>query len=118
MADAALVVIAAPAGVEVGTELVWQFIESADQPRMLCVNKMDKEHADFRKCLDGAASVLGARVVPVVIPIGAAESFKGVIDLIEQKAYITDDSGKTKKEDIPADMADEVAELIFRLSLV
>ncbi|MCK4513045.1 elongation factor G, partial [bacterium] len=76
-----------------------------------CVNKMDKEHADFRKCLDSAATALGARVVPVVIPIGAAASFKGVVDLIEQKAYIPDGSGKSKKEDIPADMADEVAEL-------
>ncbi|MFH1689674.1 MAG: elongation factor G [Candidatus Eisenbacteria bacterium] len=115
VADAAIVVLAGPSGVEVGTELVWQFIESAGQPRMICVNKMDKEHADFRKCMDSAASVLGARVVPVVIPIGAGDSFKGVIDLIEQKAYITDGSGKAKQEDIPADMADEVAELRTQL---
>lgn len=111
VADAAVVVLAAPSGVEVGTELVWQFIEAADQPRVLCINKMDKEHADFRKCLDDAASVLGARIAPVVIPIGAADTFKGVVDLIEQKAYISDGSAKAKKEDIPADMADEVAEL-------
>jgi len=115
VADAAMVVLAAPAGVEVGTELVWQFIESSGKPRMICVNKMDKEHADFRKCLDSAASDLGARVVPVVIPIGAAAGFKGVIDLIEQKAFIPDGSGKSRKEDIPADMADEVAELRSQL---
>ncbi len=115
VADAAIVVLAAPAGVEVGTELVWQMIESSNQPRMICVNKMDKEHADFRKCLDAAADVLGARVAPVVVPIGAAEGFKGVVDLIEQKAYITEGSGKAKKEDIPADMAEEVAELRTQL---
>ncbi len=114
VADAAVVVLAAPAGIEVGTELVWQFIESSGKPRMICVNKMDKEHADFRKCLD-AASALGARVVPVVIPIGAAAGFKGVVDLIEQKAYIPDGSGKSKKEGVPADMADEVAELRSQL---
>jgi elongation factor G len=115
VADAAVVVIAAPSGVEVGTELVWQFLDSAEQPRAICVNKMDKEHADFRKSLSEASEVLGARVAPVVIPIGAAEGFKGVVDLIEQKAYITDGSGKSKKEDVPADMADEVAELRAQL---
>lgn len=115
VADAAIVLLAAPAGVEVGTELVWQFIESAGQPRMICVNKMDKEHADFRKCLDDASNVLGARVAPIVVPIGAAASFKGVVDLIEQKAYVSDGSGKAKKADVPADMADEVAELRTQL---
>ncbi|MCK4680738.1 GTP-binding protein, partial [bacterium] len=115
VADSAIVLMAAPSGVEVGTELVWQFLETAGKPRMICVNKMDKEHADFRKCLDDAASALGARVAPVVIPIGAAASFKGVVDLIEQKAYISDGSGKAKKEDVPADMADEVAELRTQL---
>jgi elongation factor G len=115
VADAAIVLMAAPSGVEVGTELVWQFLDSADQPRVICINKMDKEHADFRKCLNSATDVLGARIAPVVIPIGAAESFKGVVDLIEQKAYIVDGSGKSRKEDVPADMADEVAELRSQL---
>jgi elongation factor G len=114
VSDAAIVLLAAPAAVEVGTELVWQFIESAGLPRLICVNKMDKEHADFRKCLEAASSVLGARTVPVVIPIGEADRFKGVIDLIEQKAYLPD-GGKVKKADIPADMADEVAELRAQL---
>ncbi len=115
VADAAVVILAAPSAVEVGTELVWQFIDAAGLPRIICVNKMDKEHADYRKCLSAATDALGARVAPVVIPIGAADSFKGVIDLIELKAYVTDSSGKAKKEDIPADMADEVAELRAQL---
>jgi elongation factor G len=115
VSDAAIVLVAAPSGVEVGTELVWQFIENAGLPRVMCINKMDKEHADFRKCLDAAGSALGARVAPVVIPIGQADGFKGVVDLIEQKAYLADGGGKVKKEDVPGEMESEVAELRAQL---
>jgi len=116
VADSAVVVLAAPSAVEVGTELVWQFLETAGLPRMICVNKMDKEHADFRKCLDQMAELLGARPAPVVIPIGSAEGFKGVVDLIEQKAYLSEGGGKFKTGDVPSEMADEVAE--FRTQLI
>ncbi len=111
VADSAIMVLAAPSGVEVGTELVWQFLDQMGLPRMICVNKMDKEHADYRKCLDQCVELLGARPAPVVIPMGAADGLKGVVDLIEGKAYIADGPGKHKKVDVPADMADEVAEL-------
>jgi elongation factor G len=115
VSDAAVVVLAAPSAVEVGTELVWQFLQEAELPRLICVNKMDKEHADFRKCLEAAGSVLGARTAPVVIPIGSAEGFKGVVDLIEKRAYLAEGGGKVKKADVPADMEDEVAELRAQL---
>jgi elongation factor G len=115
VADAVIVLVAAPSGVEVGTDLVWQFIDSAGLPRMICINKMDKEHADFRKCLAACSDELGARVAPVTIPIGAADDFKGVVDLIEQKAYVPDGTGKSKAGEIPAEMADEVAELRSQL---
>jgi elongation factor G len=115
VADSAVVVLAAPSGVEVGTDLVWQFIETAGLPRMICVNKMDKEHADFRKCLEAATDNLGARVAPVTIPIGAAEGFKGVVDLIEGKSYTYDGSGKATAGGVPDDMADDVAELRSQL---
>ncbi len=115
VADSAVVLLAAPSGVEVGTELVWQFLESASMPRMVCVNKMDKEHADYRKCLEQISERLGGRPAPVVVPIGAADGFRGVVDLIEEKAYIHESPGKFKTEDIPADMADEVAELRTQL---
>jgi elongation factor G len=115
VADSVIVLLAAPSGVEVGTDLVWQFIEAAGLPRMLCINKMDKEHADFRKCLEAASEGLGVRVAPVTVPIGAAESFKGVVDLIEEKAYTYDESGKATAGAIPGDMADEVAELRSQL---
>lgn len=115
VSDCAVVLMAAPSGVEVGTDLVWQFLEQAKLPRMICVNKMDKEHADFHKCLEAATETLGARCAPVTIPIGAAEGFKGVVDLIEEKAYIYEGPKKFKTGDIPAEMADEVAELRTQL---
>ncbi|MBD3349603.1 MAG: elongation factor G [Candidatus Eisenbacteria bacterium] len=115
VSDSGVVLMAAPSGVEVGTELVWQFLESAGLPRMICVNKMDKEHADYRKCLDQASEMLGARPAPVTIPIGSADGFKGVVDLIEEKAYVYDGSGKASVEEVPADMAEEVAELRTQL---
>jgi elongation factor G len=111
VADSAVVLVAAPAGVEVGTELVWQFLDRLERPRLVCINKMDKEHADYGKCIDELSSAVGVRLIPVTIPIGAADGFKGVVNLIEEKAYIYDGSGKYAKEDVPADMADEVAEL-------
>jgi elongation factor G len=115
VADAAIIVMAAPSGVEVGTDLTWQFLEQTGLPRVLCVNKMDKEHADFRKCLSEATEGLGARPAPVVVPIGAAESFRGVVNLIEQKAYVYEGPHKFKREDVPSEMADEVAELRTQL---
>ncbi len=116
VADSAIVVIAAPSAVEVGTELVWQFLDQMSLPRAICVNKMDKEHADFRKCLASLSEMFGARTAPVTVPIGAANGFKGIVDLIEEKAYVYDGPGKFKKEDVPAEMADEVAE--FRTQLI
>jgi elongation factor G len=115
VSDCAIVLLAAPSGVEVGTDLVWQFLDTSGLPRMICVNKMDKEHADFRKCLEDAGEALGARCAPVVIPMGAADKFRGVIDLIEEKAYVYDGPRKFKTEGIPDDMADEVAELRAQL---
>ncbi len=111
VADAALLLVAAPSGVEVGTELVWQFLESASLPRIICISKMDKEHADFQKAVGDCSEALGARLVPMALPIGAAGSFKGVVDLISGTAWMADGSGKVTKGDVPADMADQVEEL-------
>ncbi len=116
VADGAVVVVSALAGVEVGTELVWQHLERHGLPRIIAISKLDKEHADFRGVMETCADVLRARLAPVIVPIGSAEKLRGVVDLIEQKAYITDASGSVKKQDIPADMADEVAE--WRTQLV
>ena len=94
-ADCALIIVAANAGVEVETEKAWALAESLNLPRALFINKMDREHADFRKTLDDIRAKFGNACVPVQIPIGKETSFKGVVDLIN--------SG-----DVPADLADEV----------
>ena len=94
-ADTALIIVAANAGVEVETEKAWALAESLNLPRALFINKMDREHADFRKTLDDIRAKFGNSCVPVQIPIGKETSFKGVVDLIN--------SG-----DVPADLADEV----------
>ena len=108
--DAAVLVLRAAAGVEVGTELVWERIHEHKIPTLVVVNMMDKEHADFAKCVKSAHDRLGANVVPVQLPIGSAETFKGVIDLLHMKAYITQGRGVDSKDieqPIPDDMKAE-----------
>ena len=105
--DAAVLVLRAAAGVEVGTELVWERIHDHKIPTLVVVNMMDKEHADFAKCVQSAHDRLGANVVPVQLPIGAAETFQGVIDLLHMKAWITQGRGVDSKDieqAIPDDM--------------
>jgi elongation factor G len=107
--DAAVLVLRAPAGVEVGTEMVWERIHEHKIPTLAVINMMDKEHADFARCVKQAHDRLGANVVPVQLPIGSAETFKGVIDLLHMKAYLTQGKGvdaKDVEQAIPDDMKD------------
>lgn len=109
--DCAILVAAANSGTEVGLEKTWDLCQGKSKPRLLFVNKMDKENANFSHLMDEAAQNLkGASVVPVQLPIGAAESFSGVVDLIEQKAYSFDAKGVPSEIAIPADMTDEIEE--------
>ncbi|MCK4537494.1 MAG: elongation factor G [Candidatus Krumholzibacteria bacterium] len=108
--ESAIVVISADSGVEVGTERVWKFLENRGLPRIVCINRMDKEHADYDKCLADAQKTLGAKVMPLVLPIGLGTTFKGVVDLLNKKAFIYSDGGKFTEEEIPADMAAQVDE--------
>jgi len=105
--DAAVLVLRAAAGVEVGTEIVWENIHEHKIPTLVVVNQMDREHADFVKAVQSAHDRLGANVVPVQLPIGAAETFRGVVDLLHMKAYVTQGKGvdaKDIEQEIPADM--------------
>lgn len=107
--DCAVLVAAANSGIEVGLEKVWGQCEERSKPRLLFVNKMDKENANFQHILDESKEKLpGARVAPVQLPIGTAENFTGVVDLVEQKAYTFDAKGVPSETAIPADLADEV----------
>ncbi|MBI2958563.1 MAG: elongation factor G [Chloroflexi bacterium] len=101
-ADSAAIVVDAAAGVEVGTEQVWQLAERLLLPRMVVVNKMDRENADFARTLDQVQSVLGKRCVPVQVPIGAQSEFTGVVDLVRMRAYLGTDS---EEKDIPDALA-------------
>jgi elongation factor G len=86
--DGAIALLDANAGVEPQTETVWRQADKYNVPRMIFVNKMDKTGADFFRCLDMIDSRLGAKAVPMQLPIGAESDLQGVIDLVEMKALI------------------------------
>ena len=101
--DAAVVVIDASAGVEVGTEAVWRMAEERKLPRFIFINKMDRENANFDAVLDQLKARFGPKIAPVYLPIGSAESFRGYVDVIEQHANIYE-GGTPKEAPIPDEM--------------
>jgi elongation factor G len=107
--EGGVIVISADSGVEVGTEKTWKYLDERSLPRIVCVNKMDKEHADFDKCLSDSQKYLGAKVMPIMLPIGQGDSFKGVADILAGKAYMFT-GGKFTEEEIPSDLSDAVSE--------
>jgi elongation factor G len=111
-ADSAIVVIDATAGVKIGTEKVWAFADEQRLPRIIFINKMDRERADFFKVVDEVSDIFKVKATPVFLPIGAEDKFKGLVDLIRMKAHIfsKDGSGKFEDTGIPEDMAESVAE--------
>jgi elongation factor G len=117
--DGAVCVLDSNQGVEPQTETVWRQGDKYNVPRIIFSNKMDKTGADFFMCLADIKEKLGARAVPLQIPIGAESDFKGVVDLIEMKAITWDGDGKDAKmikSEIPADLADKAAE--FRAAMI
>ncbi len=108
--DGAVFVLSAVAGVEVQTELVWKMADNYGYPRIVFVNKMDRENASFQRCLEQLQQLYGSRVVPFQLPIGEEHAFRGVIDLIAAKAYTYDENGKAQEADIPAEMSEQVQE--------
>ncbi len=111
--DGAVVVLCASSGVQPQTETVWRQADKYEVPRMVFVNKMDRAGADFYMVIDQLKKRLGARAVPMQIPVGAEDEFKGVIDLIKMKFinWNEEDQGMTfVYEDIPADLVDTAEE--------
>jgi elongation factor G len=106
VADAAAVVVSGVTGVEVNTEKVWKFAEEFALPRVIVVNKMDRERASFSRTLEALQKKFGKNIVPIQLPIGEEKDFSGVIDLISMKAhkYAADGSGKFESVDIPAEL--------------
>ena len=112
--DGAVCVLDGNQGVEPQTETVWRQGDRYNVPRIVFANKMDKTGADFYHCVQDMKDKLGARPVPVQIPIGAEADFKGVVDLLEMKAIVWDneDLGATfHEEEIPADLQAKADEL-------
>lgn len=101
VSDGVVVVLAAPAGVEVGTELVWQYADELKLPRMAFINKMDRENASFERTLDQMKAKFDVNLIPLQLPIGAQASFKGVVDVLSMKAHLGDDK---KPSDVPPEL--------------
>ncbi len=117
--DGAVCVLDSNQGVEPQTETVWRQGDKYGVPRIIFSNKMDKTGADFYMCLDDIKEKLGAKAVPLQIPIGAENNFKGVIDLIRMIAITWDGDGKDAKMvegPIPADLKDKADE--FRAAMI
>ncbi len=104
VADGVMVVVDSVAGAEVGTEVALQYCDRFNLPRMIVIDKMNRDNANFRKALDSVQAISEMRLIPVQLPWGEHADFNGVIDLLTMKAYSGD--GKTA-EDIPAGFTDE-----------
>jgi elongation factor G len=107
VADLALILVDAVSGVEVGTELAWNFVEGQELPRMVVVNKMNRENANLDRTLQALRETFGQIFVPVFLPIGAEGDFSGVVDLVKMQAIMGVDG---KSGEVPAGVADQVEE--------
>jgi elongation factor G len=108
-ADGAIVVVEAVDGVKVQTEQAWEFADQLEMPRVVFVNKMDRERADFFGTLKDVAETFTPKPILLQFPIGAEENFKGLVDLISQKAYFYEEPGNSKVGEAPAEIQDQVA---------
>jgi len=117
VADAALVVVDGVSGVEVQTEKVWRYAEEYGLPRILAVNRMDRERASFLRALESLQGVFGRAVVPLAIPLGEEKGFVGLADLVTEKAVVhaEDLSGKSQIVDLPAEVAEAARSLRDKL---
>lgn len=114
VSEGAIVVVSAAAGVEVGTEQAWDYLQEANLPRFILVNKMDRENADFYRTVKELQAKFGSRCLPIQLPIGAHTDFQGLVDLLAMKGYTG--SAANKEGEIPSGLQPQVAS--FREKLV
>jgi elongation factor G len=107
VANSVGILVDAAAGVEIGTQLQWRAIPDTGIARFFFVNKMDKENAKWKNCLESIQTRFGKAAAAIQIPMGDADAFTGVIDLLKMKAYTFDKDGKKTESDIPANLKDE-----------
>ena len=110
-ADAALLVVDAVAGVQVQTEKAWKLCDEFGLPRLVIVNRMDRENADGGRVMEQLARKFGRTCVCIEAPIGREKSFRGVIDLVAMQGYLTDAAGKTSPGPVPDEFAKDAATL-------
>ncbi|MEA5000137.1 MAG: elongation factor G [Candidatus Limiplasma sp.] len=109
--ETAAILVSAVSGVAVGTEKAWKYASDNHVGKMFIVNQMDRDHADFDKIVRQLRDMYGNTVVPILLPIGNGPDFKGVVNVLENKAY--DCTAKPPKEiPVPASMADAIAEAL------
>jgi len=111
-ADAALIVVCAASGVQVGTEYAWAYADERNLPRLLFINRMDRENADFFQTLSQMHGMFGQKCVAFQLPIGAQASFQGVVDLLSMKAYVGE---KGEVRDVPEELVEQAASLREKL---
>jgi elongation factor G len=109
-AEGALVIVSASSQLAVGTEIAWERLNRDSRPRIVVVNKMDKENADFLGALGAMRDQLTPRPVAIHLPIGAEADFRGVVDLMRMRAYLSSPDGQATEAPIPDDMASLVEE--------
>ncbi len=105
VADLALILVDAVSGVEVGTELAWNFADELELPRIVVVNKMNRENASLARVLEALNETFGKNFVPISLPIGEEGNFAGIVDVVKMKALMGTDG---KEAEIPAEMAEQV----------
>jgi elongation factor G len=109
-AEGAVVVVGPSGHLAVGTELAWEHCNHTNKPRIVVINKLDKENSDFYGTVSAMRDQLSPRPFPLHLPIGAQQDFRGIVDLLHLKAFITSPDGKGSEAPIPDDMQKLVEE--------
>lgn len=107
VADAVIIVVDASGGIEVGAELAWEYAEEFGLPRVILVNKMNRERASFQKALDQVKEAFGCRTAVVSLPLGEGTGFQGVVNVLTRKMSVGN-GGRAEIRDLPAEAKDQV----------
>ena len=112
VSEGAIILVDATSGIEVGTGQVWRYSEEADLPRLIFVNKMDRENVNFNRIVEELQSRFGRRCLPLQLPVGAHNDFQGIIDLLTMKSYL---GSPAKEGDIPESLQSQAESLHEKL---
>ena len=107
--ETAAILVSGVNGIAVGTEKAWNYATKNNVAKMFVVNQMDRDHADFMKVQEALRDRFGSSVVPIMLPIGSGPNFKGIVNVLENKAYERVNKGQPKEIPVPAELADDIA---------